>query len=115
MKQCIGCDFDGTLAFHKPGMDVIGKPIPRMVRRIKAHLAAGDDVEIFTARATNHKAISEIQDWTEKHLGHRLPVTNLKKPYFTKMYDDRAEGIQPNTGRLRGERTTVRRRLHLSR
>lgn len=112
MSECIGCDFDGTLAFHKPGMEVLGKPIPRMLRRIKKHLADGHAVEIFTARAKDHKEISRIQDWTEKHLGRRLPVTNVKKHYFTKMYDDRAEGVEANTGRLRGERTHTRRRLH---
>ncbi len=114
-KGAIACDFDKTIAFHVDGQEVLGKPIPRMLRRIKAHLAGGENVEIFSARASNAKAIADIQDWTEEHLGKRLPAGNVKKPYFYKFYDDKAEGVEPNTGRLRGERTVTRRRLKLSR
>lgn len=114
-KGAIACDFDKTLAFHVDGQEKLGNPIPKMLRRIKRHLEDGEDVEIFSARASNAKAIGEIQDWTEKHLGVRLPAGNVKKGYFTKFYDDKAEGVVPNTGRLRTERNPTRRRLHLSR
>lgn len=48
----IGVDLDGTLAIWKGHFDVlaIGDPIPAMVDRVKAWIAAGQDVRIFTAR-----------------------------------------------------------------
>jgi len=115
VKECIACDFDKTLSFYVDGMKELGKPLTPMLRRIKAHLAKGDDVEIFTARASSAAEIGRIQDWTEKHLGVRLPVTNVKKSHFTRYYDDRAEGVVPNTGRLHRESPPARRRLRLSR
>ncbi len=114
-KGCIACDFDKTLAFHVNGQQALGNPIPKMLRRIKQHLVDGEDVEIFSARADNPKSIEEIEDWTEKHLGVRLNVGNIKKPNFYKFYDDKAVEVEPNTGRLRGERAVTRRRLKLSR
>lgn len=114
-KGAIACDFDKTIAFHVDGQEKLGNPIPKMLRRIKAHLAAGDNVEIFSARADNPRTVRELGDWTEKHLGVRLPAGNVKKPYYYRFYDDKAVEVEPNTGRLRHERKAARRRLHLAR
>lgn len=52
----IGFDLDATLAEWGEGTSnplnvlILGQPIPRMVARLQAHLAAGDEVRIFTAR-----------------------------------------------------------------
>lgn len=48
----IGVDLDGTLAHYDgwKGADHIGAPVPAMVERVKAWLANGREVRIFTAR-----------------------------------------------------------------
>lgn len=39
-----------------------------------------------------------IQNWTEKHLGTRLDVTNVKTMDMECLYDDRARQVLPNEG-----------------
>lgn len=114
----IGVDLDGTLAeFHGwINMVHIGDPIPEMVERVRAWLDMGVDVRIFTARVDskavalslnndtdellNHveKVRSIIQDWTEKHLGHRLQITNVKDFKMIELWDDRAVRVVLNKG-----------------
>lgn len=52
MSGWIAVDLDGTLAQYDEttGFPEIGPPVPRMVERVKAWLAYGLDVRIFTAR-----------------------------------------------------------------
>lgn len=52
----IGVDLDGTLAEYNgwQGIDHIGKPIPKMVNRVKKWLSEGVQVKIFTARLHAH-------------------------------------------------------------
>jgi hypothetical protein len=105
----IGVDLDGTLARYEGWHDDggIGEPIPRMVRRVQDWLAAGYEVRIFTARAqaagyiegkTRDEIVAQIQDWTELHVGARLPVTCEKDLYMIELWDDRAVQVVPNTG-----------------
>lgn len=96
----IGVDLDGTLAEYGglEGADNIGEPIPKMVRRIHRWLLAGEDVRIFTARASIPEQIPPVQAWCEKHLGGILPVTNVKDFGMTELWDDRAIQVIPNTG-----------------
>ncbi len=114
----IGVDLDGTLAFYDGwrGEDHIGYPVPAMAERVKKWLSEKRDVRIFTARVDGGEvAISMgvkegkkfrdvkrirriIQDWTEKHFGARLPVTNSKDFGMIELWDDRAIQIIPNTG-----------------
>lgn len=103
----IGVDLDGTLAFEDDwrGIEHIGEPIPRMVERVKALIADGHDVRIFTARASRLQtdeerttAIRCVEDWCEKHLGKRLPVTNEKDHFLKYFFDDRAIAVECNTG-----------------
>lgn len=114
----IGVDLDGTLAHYDGWVDEthIGEPVPLMLERVKIMLADGWDVRIMTARADGGEvALSMgnlegakmrdigritgiIQDWTEKHLGVRLPVTNRKDYGMLALYDDRAIQIIVNTG-----------------
>ena len=109
----VGCDLDGTLAFMPRGEnyrpDVIGPPIPRMVRLVKKMLLAGEDVRIFTARMSKSHSLQEraaakaaIQLWCRAHLGRALPVTNEKDYDMVRLYDDRAIQVEHNTGRLIG-------------
>ncbi len=127
MNGWIGVDLDGTLAeydgWHVDGS--IGKPIPAMVERVKAWIAEGKDVRIFTARVWPigtvvfesqfpghhefdnrlHQAAEQqlkIQAWCEQHLGVILPVTCVKDYDMIVLYDDRAVQVELNTGRLIG-------------
>jgi hypothetical protein len=121
MSGWIGVDLDGCLAVYGgwKGPDHIGEPVPAMLARVKQWLAEGKDVRIFTARvaATGHWVASSqahddadfatdqvktIQDWTERHLGVRLPVTATKDYGMEALYDDRAVQIEFNTGRIIG-------------
>ncbi len=118
----IGVDLDGTLAMydHFKGHDHIGEPVPLMVARVRRWLLEGRDVRIFTARMDGGKvALSMghveghqfedkdrirqvIQEWTEKHLGVRLPVTNVKDFAMDELWDDRAVQVETNTGKMLG-------------
>jgi hypothetical protein len=106
----IGVDLDGTLAEYKSfmGLHVIGPPIPRMVERVKQWIADGKHVKIMTARVSQSiyrpraedvfKTQLAIQDWTEEHIGVRLPVTCIKDFAMIELWDDRAVQLIPNTG-----------------
>ena len=101
MSGWYGVDLDGTLAEHGPShhANVIGKPIPKMVERVKQWLAEGKDVRIFTARANDgnivHRAIAA---WCIYHLGKELPITATKDSQMIESWDDRAIQVIPNTG-----------------
>lgn len=119
MKQgWIAVDLDGTLAHYDEwrGEDHIGEPIPPMLRRVKAWLAEGKDVRIFTARVDGGEVAKAMGDpngdrfkdverirgfidaWCEKHVGQKLPVTNKKDYGMIELWDDRAVQVVPNTG-----------------
>lgn len=100
----IGVDLDGTLA-HYEGWNggAIGEPIPLMVERVKAWLAEGKEVRIFTARVNpfpgecSHQR-SLIHAWCEKHIGERLKITCMKDFEMVELWDDRAIQVIKNTG-----------------
>ncbi len=97
-----GVDLDGTLAEYHGWVepDHIGPPIAAMVDRIKGWLGQGYGVRIVTARAFNadQATIDRVQDWTELHIGHRLPVTCQKDYGMIQLWDDRAVQVIGNTG-----------------
>lgn len=117
----IAVDLDGTLAEYHGWVNTfhIGPPIPAMLDRVKRWLSEGRDVRIFTARVDgggtaskmgvdpeivkkyeDREAITRmIQDWTEKHIGVRLPVTNAKDYGMIELWDDRCVQVIPNTGK----------------
>jgi len=110
----IGVDLDGTLAHYDRwrGIDHIGEPIPAMVARVKAWLEQGVAVKIFTARMHGHGSpilmsggvtapadvLTPIEEWCAKHIGQKLPVTNIKDFGMIELWDDRAVRVQANTG-----------------
>lgn len=97
-----GVDLDGTLAEYHGWVspDHIGDPIPAMVLRVRNWLGMGFAVKVFTARAfgADDQNIKVIQDWTEKHIGVRLPVTCQKDYGMIQLWDDRAVEVEENTG-----------------
>lgn len=101
----IGVDLDATLAEHAAGRyrpNTIGKPIPRMIKRIQGHLDKGEKVKIFTARVAKRPTMRKvIQHWLVEKAGlPPLEVTHEKDPGLVKLYDDRAVQVEPNTGKL---------------
>ncbi|WP_194725889.1 hypothetical protein [Noviherbaspirillum malthae] len=114
-----GIDLDGTLSYFDEYISEahIGEPVPAMAQRVRELLAEGKDVRIFTARVDGgevaiamgnpegHKYRDVdrirriIQDYTEKHFGKRLPVTNRKDYGMIELWDDRARHIVTNTGK----------------
>lgn len=76
----------------------IGDPIPERVEQIKQELAKGTDVRIFTARVANDpqgEVRAEIEQWSEKQFGRKLPITNAKDDNLAFILDDKAN-IAPN-------------------
>lgn len=110
----IGVDLDGTLAEYNnfEGITIIGRPIPRMVDRVKRWLQEGKKVKVFTARVSGKHnpqdvelARKAIQAWCGTHIGVVLEVTNEKDWAMWQLWDDRAVQVIPNTGlRADGER-----------
>lgn len=115
MNGWTGVDLDGTLA-HYERVEVwngeIGPPIPRMVERVKAWLADGEDVRIVTARVAPYRfndsgddvarsvdqQLQAIQAWCQAHLGVVLPITCAKDYGMKVLWDDRVVQVIPNTG-----------------
>ncbi len=102
--QWYGFDLDGTLAHSDGNHDIteIGEPIPNMIQIIKEYINAGKTVKIFTARAQHREetpeVITAVENWCEKHIGLKLPITNVKDPGLKELWDDRAVAVQRNTG-----------------
>lgn len=103
----IGVDLDGTIAdygdFKGPGH--IGKPIPKMVARIKKWLAEGEEVRILTARVCSTQVLEDaekarvaIKAWCLEHIGQELRVTSEKDYKMWVQWDDRVVQVKKNTG-----------------
>ena len=125
----VGVDLDGTLAEYHGWVNTfhIGEPIPSMVERVKKWISDGIEVRIFTARIDGGGAASKmgvdpdvvkkyedvaaitemIQNWTESHIGVRLPVTCKKDYAMIVLYDDRCIQVEKNTGRIIGEEFSI--------
>lgn len=101
MNAWIGVDLDGTLARYEgwKGIGHIGVPIPEMVERVKEWRSQGMEVKIFTARVANgEEALPPIHAWCLENLGEVLEVTNVKDFGMIQLWDDRAIGVEHNTG-----------------
>lgn len=101
----IGVDLDGTLAHYNgwQGIEHVGAPIAPMLARVKAWLAEGRSVKIFTARVScsePERTIAEraIHKWLVSHGLPRLEVTNAKDFGMVEVWDDRAIQVIANTG-----------------
>lgn len=96
----IGVDLDGTLAHYDgwKGPEHIGEPIPAMMQRVKAWLATGQQVRIYTARACVQDQVAPVAAWLEKHGLGGLQITNSKTYEMIECWDDRAVQVIPNTG-----------------
>jgi hypothetical protein len=102
----VGVDLDGTLAQYGKwdGSGSIGDPVVPMLERVKAMLARGIEVRIFTARVSDGDpaTVAAIQEWCTRHVGVPLRVTNVKDYSMWALFDDRAVAVEKNTGRILG-------------
>jgi hypothetical protein len=116
----IGVDLDGTLAYYDKwrGIDHIGAPVAKMMRRVRKWLADGREVRIMTARVHPfpgvitpghampvHEGMEEcfqaacaIAEWCRQHVGEVLPITCMKDMGMIELWDDRAVQVTKNTG-----------------
>ncbi|MHA1832942.1 MAG: hypothetical protein ACTSV7_03045 [Candidatus Baldrarchaeia archaeon] len=96
-----GVDLDGTLA-HYDGWNngEIGKPIPKMLERIKKWIEDGQEVRIVTARVADGDAtaIDQVEDYLENIGIGGLEVTATKDFEMIELWDDRCVQVIPNTG-----------------
>ena len=106
-RRIHGVDLDRTLATYDEweGADVIGEPIPLMVERVKAWIANGDRVDIFTARVhPSHGpeqvevATRAIKEWFSSLFGVEPIVTCQKDWQWEDYWDDTAVRVVANTG-----------------
>lgn len=110
----IGVDLDGTLAHYDgwKGPEHIGPPIAPMVDRVRGWLAEGLEVRVFTSRMSNRRdtvqAVREhlafvraLELWCVEHIGQPLRATCLKDDGMVELWDDRAVGVEFNTGAVR--------------
>lgn len=120
MNGWIGIDLDCTLAeYHGwPDDGGVGKPIPKMVERVKQMLSEGRRVKIFTARVGPHptdtqesraRQLGIIQRWCLEHLGVVLEVTCTKDYGMVELWDDRCVQVVPNTGETLAESIRAQR------
>lgn len=108
IKSWIGVDLDGTLAGYNGWVSEfhIGPPVPAMVERVKHALELGFTVKVFTARVYGlegsalRKTAGLIFDWCQTHIGQKLDVTCIKDYQMIELWDDRAVGIERNTGKF---------------
>lgn len=103
----IDIDLDGTLAQHdiqgEFTMDKIGTPVKRMIRKVRKHIRQGENVRIFTARASYRgkemdAMYENIRQFCEKHFGKVLPITNRKSLWTKEIVDDIAVQVESDTG-----------------
>lgn len=112
----IGFDLDGTIAEYGEwrGPEVIGKPIPKMIEKLKDYLNRGFKVKILTARVAGrlygddpelepYLAQQAIIKWCKKHIGQELEVTAYKDYAMLFFYDDRCVQVEKDTGEILGK------------
>jgi hypothetical protein len=102
MSKQIAVDFDGVLAeYHGfEGDFKFGKPVQKMIDFAKSLIDSGNEVVIFTARATTTDIRIAIQNWDIEAGLPPLEVTNIKRKEFHVFYDDRAYHVLKNTGTI---------------
>lgn len=113
----IGVDLDRTLAEYHEWVSPthVGKPIPKMVKRVIYWKTHGMCVKIMTARVNPSNPGAEvskdsINKWLEEHIYpilkkynddpkfYTIPLTHEKDYDMTELWDDRAVQVVPNTG-----------------
>lgn len=103
-KSWIGVVLDGGLAkFEKyEGLKEIGEPIWEMAERVKMWLSNGHEVRIVTDRLgqgeTSAQVVQAIEEWSEKHFGSRLEVTESIDKGMKELWGPQMVQVKKNTG-----------------
>lgn len=101
MAKWIGVDLDGTLAKSVNSIGGgIGEPVQPMLTRVKQWLSRGQEVRVFTARASDSKQVTSIRAWLKRHGIEGCGVTNRKDLDMISLYDDKAKRVIKDAGRL---------------
>lgn len=107
VMKSVAVDLDGTLALYDGyrGPAAIGAPIRGMVDRVRGWLDEGREVKVFTARVSSSNPPEEVEAaraairrWCLSTFGRELEVTADKDPGMEEFWDDRAHGVEANTG-----------------
>jgi hypothetical protein len=88
----------------KPIGPLIDGDVAKMVRE---EVKAGRPVKIFTRRVSEDRdgaTRKRVGDWTERNLGARLPITDMKDRSSGAIYDD-SSNVEHNTGRILAKTT----------
>lgn len=103
MAGWIGVDLDGVLAeYHGAMGNTIGEPIKPMLVKVQDWVAAGREVRIFTARASDPGQLPAIRQWLARHGLANLAITNVKDFAMAELYDDKAMRVKRNSGHICG-------------
>jgi len=108
-RPWIGVDFDGTIVEDTgwKGSRHIGKPIPKMMNRVRDWLREGKRVKIFKARANpmidteGERYIDRmfyLRKWLFDNFGQEIEITYEKDLYMIELWDDRCVQVVLNTG-----------------
>ncbi len=117
-RKTYAVDWDGTMVEYHGfvGACIYGAPIPTMVNRVRQWIAEGHEVIIFTSRASsehNPKRVMEecmAIDVALQDMGlPRLQVTANKFMRISVFWDDRAIGVERNTGIVNENLGTIQR------
>lgn len=115
MSKVIAVDMDGTLAeeYWNEGKEKydcgkLGKPIPKMIERVRRWLERGDEVLVFTARVCPethgfdelNEAREAIRKFCLEHFGKELEITCIKNGRVKEFWDDKAVRVERGTGEL---------------
>ena len=94
LGDTIAVDFDGVLHAYTSGWtgpEPLDGPVPGAVQFIQRLLAAGYDVEVFSARiADEPDAVGHIERWLARHGFPPLTVSCTKGAHYIAFIDDRA-------------------------
>lgn len=116
MRKITAWDFDASIAtYSRPWkLNVLGKPIKKIIKALKQRHAMGDYILIFTGRINN----KTLRDWLKIN---KIPYHGINiqprqhknaskfKPYFNVIIDDKA--VNPydlKTGKLKSTKRMLR-------
>lgn len=101
MARWIGVDLDGTLAKSVSSIGTgIGEPATPMLNRVKQWLSRGQEVRVFTARASDPQQVTAIRAWLKRHDIGECGITNRKDLDMIELYDDKAKRVVKDSGRI---------------
>lgn len=108
-RKIISWDFDATIAtYSRPWkLNVLGKPIKKVINALKYHYNKGDYILIFTGRKNNKILRKWLKVNNVSYNGINVQPIQHKdasnfKPYFGCIIDDKAVNpYDPKTGKLK--------------